>query len=94
MMRGAGFTIGRAIGAAAILSMALSAAAVRAEGEMGPPCSATVKDHCMEGGAGSSGMAKMHRKHAVRHHKHQTAMASTKAAPAAAAKPAAKPKGK
>jgi hypothetical protein len=91
-MRGAAFGLIRAIGAATILNMALSAVAVRAEGEAGPPCSATVKDHCMESAAG--GMAKMRHKHVVRHRNHRTAMAkpaaSAPAKPAAAAKPKAK----
>jgi hypothetical protein len=92
-MRAAGFQIGRTIGVAIILSMALSAVAVRAEGESGPPCSATVKDHCMEGASG--GMARMRHRHAV-HHKHHMAMAKpaapapAKPAPAAPAKPKAK----
>jgi hypothetical protein len=91
MMQGAGLGLGRALGAAMIFSLALSAVAVRAEGEMGPPCSATVKDHCMEGGAGA---VKTWHKRVVHHRKHQTAMATTKPTPAPAAKPAAKPKGK
>jgi hypothetical protein len=79
-MRNARIQLLRATGAAAILSMALSAVAARAESESGPPCSATVKDHCIEGA--SAGMAKMRHKHVV-HHKHQVAMAkSTASAPA------------
>lgn len=85
-----GIQIGRTIGVAVILSMALSAVAVRAEGETGPPCSAAVTDHCIEGA--SSGMAKMRHKHVVRHRKHQMAMA--KPAASVPAKPAAKPKTK
>jgi hypothetical protein len=96
-MRNAGFGLGRAVGAAVILSMALSAVGVRAASEeAGPPCSATVKDHCMEG-AGSAGVAKMRHNHAARHHKHQLAMAKPAAsAPAkpASATPATKPKAK
>jgi len=91
-MRAMGFALVRSVGAAAILSMALSAAAVRAEGETGPPCSATVKDHCMEGM--SSAMAKLRHKPVVHHRKHRMAMAkpaaSAKPAPSAAAKPKAK----
>jgi len=89
-----GIKIGRTVGVAMILSMALSAVAVRAETEAGPPCSATVKDHCMEGA--SSGMAKMRHKQVVRHRKHQMAMAKpaasapAKAAHATPAKPKAK----
>jgi hypothetical protein len=77
-----------------ILAMALSAVGAGAAGETaGPPCSATVKDHCMEGAAGSAGAAKSH-KHAVRHGKHKpaTAKPAVAAKPAASAKPApAKP---
>jgi hypothetical protein len=97
VMRHGGIRLGRAIGAVAILSMALSAVSARAADEMsGPPCSATVKDHCIEGASGEG--AKSH-KHAVHHRKHKAATTKA-AAPAkpAPAKPAAaapaKPKAK
>ena len=94
-MRGAGSGIGRAVRAAVIFTMPLSAIAARAASEdAGPPCSATVRDHCMEGGA--AGSAKIRHKHVARHHKPQMAMA--KSAGSVAAKPAspasAKPKAK
>ena len=82
-MRVATRAVAQAIGTAAVMGLALSAIAVRAEGEgAGPPCSATVKDHCMEGA--SSGRAMM-RKHAVRHRKHHMAMANAVPASAKAA---------
>jgi hypothetical protein len=80
-----------------ILGIALSAVGARAAEEAGPPCSATVKDHCIEGASSSAG--KWH-KHVARHHKRKMAMAKpaasapAKAAVPAPAKPVAKPKGK
>lgn len=94
-MRSDTLGLGRAVAVAMLLSMALSAVAARAASEAaGPPCSATVKDHCMEGA--SSRVATMRHKHVVRHHKPQTVMAKpaslgpSKPVATAAVKPKAK----
>ena len=84
-MRHRGLGLGRAIGAAVILGMALSAVGARAADETsGPPCSATVKDHCIEGASGGGAMG---HKHVVHHRKHKATAAKPAPAPV---KPAAR----